>query len=43
MARCCIFPIFAANSDQEAIQFDPYCPFKDFMYVFYEDLIQISN
>ena len=22
MARCCVFPIFLANSDQEAIQFD---------------------
>ena len=34
MVCCCIFPIFPANSDQEAIQFDLYCPFKDFIYVF---------
>ena len=39
MTRCCIFLMF---SDQEAMQLDPYCPFKDLICVF-KDLIQIST
>ena len=34
MVRCCIFPIFLANSDQEAIQFDP--SFHGFYILFFQ-------
>ena len=37
------FSIFLENYDQEAMQFDPYCPFKDLVYCLYQDLRKVST
>ena len=36
MVQCIFFSVFLANSDQEVIQFDTYCPFKDLTYCLYQ-------
>ena len=36
MVQCIFFSVFLANSDQEVIQFDTYCPFKDLIYCLYQ-------
>ena len=36
MVQCIFFSVFLANSYQEVIQFDTYCPFKDLIYCLFQ-------